>query len=88
LRHVAKFGGEEPHPKLAEGRREYIFQLCEALISRHPDPTSALYSATASAQQLESEGLPHKHAVVVAVKQQLFAENGFTYLANWHPKVT
>lgn len=46
LLHVAKFGGGEPQPAVAAKRREYIYQLCEALIARHPKPINTMYDAT------------------------------------------
>jgi hypothetical protein len=85
LQHVMKFGGVALHSKRADRRREYIVSLCEQLISRHPQPINLLHHATKRAKQLEIEGLPRKVAVVQAVKQRLFAENGYTYLARWHP---
>ena len=83
--HVLKFGGAEPHPDLAESRREYIVKLCEAIISRHPKPINLMYSATKCAKQLEDEGIAHKTAVVHGVKQRLFEDNGVSYRARWHP---
>ena len=86
LRHVAQHGGSEPYAELAEKRREYIFLLCETLISRHPDPINLMYNATKRVKQLESEGIPHRHAIVVGVKQRVFEDNGYVYMARWHPK--
>ena len=84
LRHSLKFGGAEPRPELAAKRREYIYRLCETLISRHPEPKHLLYHATKRAAQLEAEGKPHKASVVIGVKERLFAESGYTYMAKWH----
>jgi hypothetical protein len=85
LHHVAQFGGKEPHPELAEKRREYIVRLCETLVSRHPQPRNLMYNATKRARQLEAEGVPHKVATVQGVKQSMFEDNGYTFLARWHP---
>lgn len=85
LHHVAKFGGIQPYPELAERRREYIVTLCETLLSRHPEPINLMYNATKRARQLETEGVPHKTAVVQGVKQRMFEDNGYTYIARWHP---
>lgn len=84
LMHVAKFGGKEPQENIAAKRREYIYRLCKTLIDRHPKPINTMYDATKRAAQLESEGVPHKTAVVQGVKQRLFAENGVNYMARWH----
>lgn len=86
LIHVAKHGGSEPYPELADKRREYIFHLCETLISRHPEPRNLMYNATKRAAQLEAEGASHEVAVVVGVKQALFEQNGHSYMARWHRK--
>lgn len=85
LHHVAKYGGAQPYPELAECRREYIVSLCEALLSRHAEPVNLMYNATKRARELEAEGVPRKTAVVQGVKQRLFEENGHTYIARWHP---
>ena len=82
---MLKFGGAEPHPDLAESRREYIVKLCEAIIIRHPKPINIMYNATKRAKQLEDEGIPHKTAAVQGVKQRLFEDNGVSYMARWHP---
>ena len=87
LIHVAKFGGKEPQPDIAAKRREYIYRLCKILVERHPKPINIMYDATKRAAQLESEGVPHKIAVVQGVKQRLFAENGVNYMARWHSSV-
>jgi hypothetical protein len=85
IHHVAKFGGPEPHAELAEKRREYIVRLCETLVGRHPEPINLMYNATKRARQLEAEGVPHKTAVVQGVKQRMFEDNGYSYIARWHP---
>lgn len=82
--HVAKYGGSPPHADKADRRREYIFRLCEALVARHPEPKHLFYNATKRATQLQSEGVPHKRALVSAVKERLFADNGHVYRANWN----
>ncbi len=84
LFHVAKFGGAEPHPELAERRRQYIFRLSKTLISRHPQPINLFYNATKRASQLEADGVPHEVAVVQGVKQRLFEDNSINYIARWH----
>ena len=82
--HVAKFGGAEPHTELAVGRRDYVYRLCEALVARHPEPKNLFYNATKRAAQLQADGMSREKAVVSAVKERLFADNGHFYIARWH----
>lgn len=84
-KHSMQFGGAEPHAGIAAKRRAYLVQLCETLVSRHPEPKNLLYDAAKRAGELQSEGKSRSEAVASGVKQRLFAERGYHYQARWHP---
>ena len=82
--HLAKFGGDEPHAELAKARRQYIGQLCIALLARHQAKNSTFIQASEMAKKLESEGKSSVVAHIQAVRKIAFEENGYRHFAAWH----
>ena len=76
-------GAPPPFGELADKRRDYILLLCSTLIARHPEPRNLFYNATKFAAKLEQEGQAHDLAIVNAVREKVFTDNGAFYVAKW-----
>lgn len=69
--------------ELTHKRRGYITRLCMEVVFRGQSNGNVFHDAAIKAKELESSGNSPEKAATQAVKKELFAASGISYISTW-----